>query len=168
MIVELCVCQVSLLTTCERYESHCLVIIFELCIFISSVWGWFQLLVMWLGDAPNLFTVWLFQDSKLVRGSSPASIMTELQPDDQGSIPGRGSVLSLCHVQTSSGIHPSSCPVCTSFSLSLGVMQPKCEAGHWPPSSTKVRTQGAVPSLPFMSAWAWCLVKQHRNNLPIP
>jgi hypothetical protein len=57
-------------------------------------------------------------------------------------------VFSLLHsVQTGSGAHPASYPMCT------GVKRLGREADHLNPSSAEVKNGGAIPPFPHMSSW---------------
>jgi hypothetical protein len=61
---------------------------------------------------------------------------------NQGSVPGKGNdgISSLCcHVQTSSGAHPTSYPMDTGGALTPGVKWPGHEVDHLLPPSAKVK-----------------------------
>jgi len=66
---------------------------------------------------------------------------------------------SLCHqVQTSSGAHPASCPMCKGASSSE-VKRPEREANHSPPFSVKIKYGWNYTSTPQCIFMAWCIIK---------
>jgi hypothetical protein len=64
----------------------------------------------------------------------------------------QGQVISLHHIQTSSGAHPAFYPMGAGDDF-LGGKVYRCEADHLPPSSAKVKNGGAIPPLSHMSSW---------------
>jgi hypothetical protein len=80
---------------------------------------------------------------------SSDGIATGYGLDDRGSrvrFPaGAGNFSLLRRVQTGSGAHPASYPICTGV-LSLRVMRPGCEADHSHPTSGEVKNAWSYTS----------------------
>jgi hypothetical protein len=96
------------------------------------------------------------------RGSS-VSIVTRLRP----GLPGFDSrqeqgLFSRHRVQTVSGAHPTSYPMCTG-AVSLGVKRPKRAVDHFPPSGAELRMHGGIPALPRY-VFMVCGLMNHRDN----
>jgi len=63
--------------------------------------------------------------------------------------------------------HPASYPMGIRVSFPGG-KRPGREADHSPSCSAEVRMLTAISSLPQYAFIAWCLVKKHRDNVPLP
>jgi hypothetical protein len=103
----------------------------------------------WIAEVPSLVEALI--KSYCIIGDSSVGIVTGYGVCMAGVWPGRGKRFSLLHsVQTGSGAHPASYPMCTLGSFPGGEMWLGHETDH---SSAEVMNDGAIPPLSHTSSW---------------